>query len=115
MLVVVDMVSNLPVTLLAAQKFQQGSRASMVSGEALPKHSSRMVARSRSGFGASNQRAQLHMLLLALRAERPMTKTAPDLSAEWLGEVVDMEGGDAQHHSGASDLEPDEVDNHGHD
>ena len=35
--------------------------ASMLSGETLPKHSSRMVARSRRGPGRSNQRADLSM------------------------------------------------------
>jgi len=33
---------------------------------------------------------------------------------QMLGEVVDQEADDAQHYSGASDLEPDEVDVHGH-
>ena len=41
-------------------------------------------------------------------------KSALDMSAEWLGEVVDMEADDAQRYSGASDLDPDEVDIHRH-
>ena len=41
-------------------------------------------------------------------------KSAPDVSAEWLGEVADMEADDAQHCFGASDLEADEIDIHRH-
>ena len=46
-------------------------------------------------------------------AKRPMPRSAQDKSAEWLGEVVNMEDVDAQRESGASEMEPDEVDIHG--
>ena len=73
-----------------------------------------MFARSRWGLEASTPARPTPFAAGGPEGQASNNKSAPDVSAGWLGEVVDMEADDAQHYFDASDLEPDEVDIHVH-
>lgn len=105
MLAVVETVSQFLVTMLPAQKLQQGLQELRFDaiGRSIPQ------AQLEKGRTVTVRLRRLHLAAGTLEGQACDDKSAPDVTAEWLSEADD-----AQHYSGASGLEPDEVDFHGH-
>ena len=119
--VVVDTFSKFLLTILPAQKLQQRTLRGL-RFDAIWRSTCQAQLEGRRTFRVrprSTKPAHPTPTAAARPEGRRLDKeSAPDFPAEWIGEVVDSEADDAQqdawHDSGATDLQPDEIDIHGH-